>query len=137
MDSNIFHCAEKYFGIEYRHPFFNVELVEFALSLPPEMKYSSRMIKQILRKAMKNVLPEEIKCRKDKAEFSEVLKQQIEAIDIDRLLKQPNIVKLGIITKEDISYRVERYRSGEQKFVSYLWMLINVEYWYVINRFDD
>ena len=137
MDGNIFHCAERYFGIEYRHPFFNLEFVEFALSLPPEMKYGNKTIKRILRKAMRNILPEEIRCRKDKAEFSEILKQQIEAIDIDKLLENPNIVALEIVTKEDISYCIDRYRRGERKFVSYLWVLINVEYWYVINRFDD
>lgn len=36
---------------------FDKKLVEFALSLPPEMKYKQRTIKWILRKAMDGVLP--------------------------------------------------------------------------------
>ena len=136
MDGNIFHCAERYFGIEYHHPFFNKELVEFALSLPPEMKYGNRMIKRILRKAMEGILPEKIRLRRDKAEFSEVLSQQIEAIDLDMLLNEPHIAKLGLLKQSDIEECMEGYKNGKPLYVSRLWSIINVEYWYRYNQFE-
>jgi len=40
------------------------------------MKYKERTIKWILRKAMDGILPEKIRDRKDKAEFSELIIQQ-------------------------------------------------------------
>lgn len=137
MDGNIFHCAEHYFGITYRHPFFDKELVEFALSLPPEMKYGNRTIKRIWRKAMQGVLPEKIKRRRDKAEFSEVIAQQIEAVDLDTFFNDPAIVKLGLLTHADITQCIEAYRSDKPGYVSYLWTMINVEYWYRYNQFED
>jgi len=136
MDGNIFHCAERYFGIEYRHPFFDRELVEFALSLPPEMKYAKLTIKRILRKAMEGILPEKIRLRRDKAEFSEVLSQQIEAIDLDILLNEPHIVKLGLLKQSDIEECKEGYKNGKPLYVSRLWSIINVEYWYRYNQFE-
>jgi asparagine synthase (glutamine-hydrolysing) len=137
MDGNIFHCAERHFGIEYRHPFFDRELVEFALSLPPEMKYRNRTIKRILRRAMEGVLPEKIRQRRDKAEFSEIISQQIDAVDLDELLGDPHILRLGLLNREDIDECLEGYRSGKPLWVSRLWAMINVEYWYRHSRFDE
>ena len=106
MDGNLFHCAEEHFGIEYRHPYFDLELVEFALSLPPEMKYKQRTIKWILRKAMNGILPDKIRDRKDKAEFSEVITQQIDAINLGVLLDEPYIVQLGLLEQS----LIDQYR---------------------------
>ena len=133
MDGNIFHSVEKNFGVELRHPFFDIELVEYALSLPPEFKYQHRTIKWILRKAMKGILPEKIRNRKDKAEFSEVIFQQIAAIDLDKLFKDPYIVQLGIISKEKIDMYLGQYKNHTLKYVLILWSIINVEYWYRYN----
>jgi asparagine synthase (glutamine-hydrolysing) len=136
MDGNIFHVAKRCFGIEYRHPFFDRELVEFALSLPPEMKYGNKTIKRILRKGVEGILPEKIRLRKDKAEFSEVLSQQIAAIDLDALLKDPHIVRLGLLEQHDVEQCLREYENGNKLFVGRLWAMINVEYWYRHNQFD-
>lgn len=136
MDGNIFHCAQQHFGIQYRHPFFDKGLVEFALSLPPEMKYGNRTIKRILRKAMEGVLPEKINRRGDKAEFSELIRQQINAVDLSTFFDDPHIVRLGVVEKDDVAQCVEMYRNGKLRYVSYLWTLINVEFWYRYNQFD-
>ena len=136
MDGNLFHCAEKHFGVEYRHPFFDRELVEFALSLPPEMKYRNRTIKWILREAMEGILPEKIRQRRDKAEFSEVLMRQIDALDLDELLGDPCIVRLGLIEKKRLEHYRESYRKREKRYTVPFWAAINVEYWYRYHGFD-
>ncbi len=133
MDGNLFHCAEEHFGIEYRHPYFDLELVEFALSLPPEMKYKQRTIKWILRKAMNGILPDKIRDRKDKAEFSELLTQQIDAIDLGTLLDDPYIVKLGLIEQSLIDQYRKEYEDKTIKYIVILWTIINMEYWYRYN----
>ena len=133
MDSAFFHCAENYYGIEYRHPFFDIDLVEFSLSLPPEMKYKRRTIKWILRKAMDGILPDKIRDRKDKAEFSEVLIQQIDTIDLHELLDNAFIVKLGIIESKEINKYIQEYENKTVNYISTLWIIINVEYWYRYN----
>ncbi len=137
LDGNIFHCAENYFDIEFRHPFFNKDLIEFALSLPPEMKYQKKTIKWIWRKAMDGILPDMIRDRKDKAEFSEVITQQIDAIDLDSLLSNPYIVKLGLIEQSLIDKHRKEYENKTVKYILILWSIINVEYWYRYNFTDE
>jgi len=136
MDGNLFHCAEKYFGITYHHPFFNKELVEFSLSIPSNMKYRNGKIKWIWRKAMEGILPDKINRRKDKAEFSELIMQQIDVLDLDELLSESYIVKLGIIEQEIIDKQVKDYLNKNVKYCGFLWTIINVEYWYRYNQFE-
>ena len=133
LDGGFFHCAEKNFDVEIQHPFFDIDLIEFVLSLPPEMKYKQRTIKWILRKAMDGVLPNKIKNRQDKAEFSEILYQQTDACDVDMLLSNPYIVKLGLIEQNLIDEYVEKYKTKTLKYILLFWNIIALEYWYRYN----
>jgi len=55
---------------ESRLPFFDFDLVDFVYSLPDDFKIRDGETKAILREAMKNILPEEIRNRHDKIGFS-------------------------------------------------------------------
>ena len=57
-------------GVESRAPFMDWRLVCFAFSLPTQSKLGAGFTKLILREAMRDVLPEEIRCRKGKLGFS-------------------------------------------------------------------
>lgn len=133
MDSSYYTVAEEHFGIVFRHPFFDRRLIEFMLTLPPKFKYSEGLSKRLLRKAMEGVLPEKIRQRTDKAEFSEVLRQQIDAIDLDDLFHDANLARLGLVDQEKLDRYKEDYISGKMKSVVYFWQLINLEYWYRFN----
>ena len=50
-------------SVEGREPFLDHELVEFAMALPPEMKYRDGQGKHVLREAMRDALPAEILAR--------------------------------------------------------------------------
>lgn len=54
------------FGIEARVPLLDHRLVEFALVLPSEFKVNGSTTKYIIRHALKNILPEAIRTRRDK-----------------------------------------------------------------------
>jgi len=54
------------FGIEARHPYTDVRLVEFCLSLPWQLKTRRGWTKMILRRAMESILPAEVVWRTDK-----------------------------------------------------------------------
>ncbi len=137
MDSSYYTVAQEHFDIEFRHPFFDRRVVEFMLSLPPKFKYSEGVAKYLLRKAMNGVLPEKIRSRTDKAEFTEVLRQQIDAIDLDILFQDAKLVKLGLIEHKKLDKYKEEYISGKMKHVVYFWQLINLEYWYRFNFQDE
>lgn len=54
------------FSIETRAPFLDHRVVEYLFSLPASLKIRDGWTKWILRQAMKGILPEEIRLRKDK-----------------------------------------------------------------------
>lgn len=58
------------YGIEERHPFYDHRLVSYCLSLPPEQSLNHGWTRVVLRNAMKDVLPEKIRTRTDKADLS-------------------------------------------------------------------
>jgi len=57
------------FSIETRLPFLDYRLVEYAFTLPLEKKIKEGVTKVVLRNAMKSILPEEVRNRKDKMGF--------------------------------------------------------------------
>ncbi len=128
IDSFSYCFFEKYYGVEVRHPFFDVRLVEFALSLPPEYKLRERISKVVLRESMKGVLPEKVRLREDKAEFSKVILDQLHAIDIDQLIKDSEAVKRGYISRNDLEKLKSSYH--EEKNLLIFWRIVNFEYWY-------
>lgn len=58
-------------GVHDRRPFADVDLWEFVLSLPAEVKFPNHRSKPLLRKAMRGRLPDELIDRKDKTVFNE------------------------------------------------------------------
>lgn len=58
-------------GVDSRRPFADVDLWEFVLSLPAEVKFPNRRPKPLLREAMRGLLPDELLDRRDKTFFDE------------------------------------------------------------------
>jgi asparagine synthase (glutamine-hydrolysing) len=56
-------------SVEARVPFLDHQLVEFAFSLPVEEKIRGAETKRVLRQAMRGVIPEPIRQRRDKIGF--------------------------------------------------------------------
>lgn len=58
------------FYLEARHPYMDKRLIEFCLSLPSEQKLNKGWSRLVMRRAMKNVLPEEVRVRRHKSDMS-------------------------------------------------------------------
>lgn len=58
-------------GVDVRRPFADVDLWEFVLSLPAEVKFPGGRTKPLLRRAMRGLLPDELIDRTDKTYFDE------------------------------------------------------------------
>jgi len=127
LDGNIFHVIEKNYNVEMRHPFYDKKLIEYILSLPSEYKYSQGYIKIILRHAMKDILPEQVRKRWDKAEFSDVLIMQLDSLDLDVLFSQSELLRLSLLRKNDIKNLMKNYHN--KKNIVDVWTVVNIEYW--------
>lgn len=136
FDASAYHTISKHFGINAFHPFYDRRVMEFVLSLPSKYKFSEGWTKKVLRSAMDGVLPNKILQRKDKAEFTPVIKQQIDAIDLKALFHDSCLVKQGLIEQKEIEGLIERYNRGEMERVAHFWKIINMEFWYQFNFTD-
>jgi asparagine synthase (glutamine-hydrolysing) len=58
------------FSLEARHPFMDKRLIEFCLSLPPEQKLHQGWSRYVMRRAMENILPQQVQWRYGKSDLS-------------------------------------------------------------------
>jgi len=69
----LLHCEDRnsmMYGVESRTPFLDYRLVEFGLSLPSFLKISRSITKDVIRKGLNGVLPDQISNRTDKLGFA-------------------------------------------------------------------
>jgi asparagine synthase (glutamine-hydrolysing) len=60
-------------GLEARHPMLDLDLVELALSQPPEASFDRRYSRPVLRAAMTGLLPDSVRLRPAKARFESLI----------------------------------------------------------------
>jgi asparagine synthase (glutamine-hydrolysing) len=64
-------------GVEVRHPFLDRRLVEFVLSIPEDEMVRDLGHKAILRRSMEGIVPEWIRTRRTKVEFSHLFRETL------------------------------------------------------------
>ena len=86
-------------GIEPRHPLLDVDLIELALSFPPELAFDRRYNRPILRQAVSGLVPDMARLRPYKSHFDPVLIDGLKADlpVIERLLLAPG-AEIGAYT---------------------------------------
>ena len=123
-----------YFNITSRRPFFDRRLLEFTFALPEEQRFSLKWPKEVLRRAMGNILPENIRWRKDKADFSNTVDQELRCRQNDKLkalFQKPFLAELGIVHLNELKQFLEKYQLGISNGVSLptLEILVWLEIW--------
>lgn len=124
-------------SVESRLPFLDVNLVEFAYSLPSHFKIKGAMGKYIHRESLKDLVPPEISNRKDKVNFAapgettwlrhtmkDSLKETINSPFFTKS-KQFDTIKLGEL--------IHNYLNGEDKHATLVWKLYALGVWYNLN----
>lgn len=83
---------------------------------------------------MRGILPESVRTRSDKAEMSELIRNQIDALNLDVFWKKRYIVELHIIHNDALETLLKLYQHSDGKLgTTKLWQWINLKYWYRIN----
>jgi asparagine synthase (glutamine-hydrolysing) len=54
------YCIGKSYGIEYRYPLLDVKLIEYYYNLPTILKYKNGIGRYLLRKAIEDLVPDEL-----------------------------------------------------------------------------
>ena len=74
-------------GFEHRHPLHDLRLVEFALRLPAHFRSQNLDSRWLPRQAMAGRLPDEVRLRREKAEFSLMVREEVALADQAGLLR--------------------------------------------------
>jgi asparagine synthase (glutamine-hydrolysing) len=122
-------------SVEVRVPFLDRELAEFvAWNVPPQLKlkgFLSPTTKHIFRKAMADVLPDEV-LRQPKAGFAAPTDYWL-ANDLtemtDDLLSGSRIRDRGLFHAEGVQKMIGQHRTGRQDWSMQIWQLLTLELW--------
>jgi asparagine synthase (glutamine-hydrolysing) len=99
-------------GVTIRRPLADVDLWEFFLSLPAEIKFPVLQWKALARRALRGVIPDEVLDRTKKTYFDPHVMQQIDYPALTRLLVAPRHRIRGVdydelarrISRQDLSF---------------------------------
>lgn len=91
-------------NLDVRYPYFYRPLVEFALSLAPELCVQPRARKWILREAMRGILPESVRTRIGKGGPTERLAWSLSTQRqlLEQLVRRPILAELGIVEADEL-----------------------------------
>jgi asparagine synthase (glutamine-hydrolysing) len=121
-------------SIESRVPLLDRRIVDLISKMPAGMKFKGGEMKYLLKKTVKNIIPEKIMKRKDKMGFPVPLhiwsknkgKDFILDVLLSKKAKERNIIN---------TQHIEKIINEEQPFSRGLWGILSLELWY--NQFID
>ena len=118
-------------SIEARVPFLDHRLVEFSSNLPAEYLDSHGETKRVLRSALKNILPDKIRNRKDKKGFITPEERWVKEDHTETFrtrLKQSIAELNGIIRPNALTY-FDQIATGKLPFDYTYWRFILFAEW--------
>ena len=121
------------FSIESRVPFLDYRLVDFCFKLPYYKKIHNGTTKALLRKALKGILPEKIRCRRDKLGFPAPLPEWIKkelSQPIREIIFSEKANQRGIFNMESVSKRFESHVMGKADHTWEIWRWLSMEIWF-------
>jgi asparagine synthase (glutamine-hydrolysing) len=104
-------------GIMSRRPWVDVDLYEFFLSLPPEVKYLGRRRKDLIRLLMRGRIPDSIVDRPSKTLFNASIMARVRYDELRRWLLDPPVQVGGI--RYDLL--ADRLRAEDMSLMEYQW----------------
>jgi len=119
-------------SLESRAPLIDYKVVEYAASIPAELKLKGCRLKYLLRKLAARYLPRQLIHRK-KVGFGFPLgiwmRTELKTF-LKNLFEQSRFVELGIFDRKYMHQVLEEHISGKADHNYRLWVLINLEIWY-------
>lgn len=116
-------------GLESRVPLLDHPLVEFAATLPANIKFENGELKHLLKATFNDIIPEKIINRKDKMGFPVPLSEWIK----DDLFEFVNDTFSGEKAKKreylNPNFNIKALMSEDLKFSRKLWGLLSLEIW--------
>ncbi|MBI4340382.1 MAG: asparagine synthase (glutamine-hydrolyzing) [Chloroflexi bacterium] len=118
-------------SVEARVPYLDHELVRFALSVPPGMKFKNGQTKYILKQAARGILPDWVIDRA-KAGFCGSASNMVRGpiVDAAEALLKNNPTLRELMDWSPLLEMCRRNRQGVGSTGYHIWMLLNLAVWY-------
>jgi asparagine synthase (glutamine-hydrolysing) len=124
-------------SLEARSPFLDHHVIEFAATLPENLKLRGLTTKYILKRTLKKLLPSE-NLKRGKMGFGVPVghwfRGQMQGFLRENLLSE-KFGRRGIFRPEGVRQMVELHTRGERDYTHQLWTLLMLELWF--QRFID
>lgn len=129
-------------GVEIRFPFFDRRVIEYALSIPEASKLDGPWTRAILREAMKGSVPDKVRLRTDKFDFSpHVARGILKSAGPSLVEACSNSTFSGLINIERIKGAIKSLQENEAKpnlvDVFAIWRAIAVFKWLEVSRKEE
>ncbi len=122
------------FGIESRNPFLDYRLIERSIFMDEKFKIDHGMTKTILREAIKNIVPSEIRLRKDKVGFETPEDEWFRREDFQKIiweiLNSDSFNNRGIIDPLVAVKQYQKHLNREINIAREIWKWVNLELWF-------
>ena len=120
-------------GLEGRHPFYDRRVIEFAFAIPEDQRCRPRETKYILRQIGRGMLPESVRLRRDKAEFSSMLlhglKEVTAALGGETAFGSFNVVQRGWVDPQLLREVYQERMADPEANQWPLWSVMELEMW--------
>jgi len=121
-------------SLEVRVPFLDHKLVEFCATIPPEMKMRWFKKKYLLKKAVKNLLPEKIIDHRKQGfvgPMTQWLKTDLKAYMLETL-SEKSLKRHDLFNRNVIETILKEHLSGKEIHDTLIWSLLVFQKWYDI-----
>lgn len=119
-------------SLEVRSPLLDHEVVEFAASLPVELKLRGRRLKHLLKEAMRGVLPPGVLARRKMGfgvPIDRWFRQDLREMAYDTLL-DARATGRGMLAPDQVRRYLDEHVSGRAHHHHRLWALLMLELWH-------
>ena len=124
-------------GIEPRHPLVDIDVIDVALRLDPELAFDRRFTRPMLREAIAGWVPEEVRLRRGKSNFDALFHQILAGPELSAVkqLLDPRAARLGAYVDVGSLYRElldgdpRSHPEGLMHWAIRVWRLATAELW--------
>jgi asparagine synthase (glutamine-hydrolysing) len=118
------------FGLVASHPFLDRRLIEFALGIPGRLLLTNGLTKLVLRQALAGRIPEIIRTRRDKADYSQLFIPPYAELTQADFFSNMQLIDRGWIKRDKIAQILQQFqeRSANRDYSRtwHIWPLWNV-----------
>jgi asparagine synthase (glutamine-hydrolysing) len=119
-------------SVESRLPFLDYRIVEMVFSMPWQQKIYKGRRKNVLRNAMRGILPDSIEKRLDKMGFTnpvEVWLKKSFMGEVSDIIHSPRFAQRGYFNPHKVAQYFKAYQNGRKNIGRQIWRWVNLELW--------